>query len=60
MHSLSTGGGAAGTGGVYKIVDVLDHTGETFFTQNVIISNDVKFDRVFVADCMWCRGTNTK
>jgi len=30
MHSLSTGSGAAGTGGDYIIVDVLDHTGKIF------------------------------
>jgi hypothetical protein len=46
MHCLSTGGGAAGTGGVYIMVDVSDHNGKILFTQNVIISNDVKFDRV--------------
>jgi hypothetical protein len=44
MHCLSTGVGAAGTGGVNIIVDVLDHTGQILFTQNVVISNYVKFD----------------
>jgi hypothetical protein len=50
MHSLSTVVGAAGTGGVNIIVDVLDRTGQILFTQNVVISNDVKFDRV-----LWSR-----
>jgi len=46
MQCLSTGSSAVGTGGVYVIVNVSDHTDKILFIQNVIVSNDVKFDRV--------------
>jgi len=51
MHHPSIGDGVAGTGGVYIIVDVFgpywsDRIGKKQFTQNVIISKDMQFDRV--------------
>jgi hypothetical protein len=46
MHCLKSGGGAAGMGGIYIMVDVLVHIGKTLFPQNVIINNHLKFDRV--------------